>query len=401
MEMNMNRKLFYRTFIAAVCINLVIGINNAWSVFESALVSERAWTHVEASLPSTVYSFFYAVGILSGGIIQDHLGPKKTCRIAAVLAATGFTGSALSRSAPVFTLFYGVFTGLMVSFAYSSALPALLRWLPEKEQGRYSGFTICAFALTASYIAPVCSFMLPALGIRKTFLIIGLFIFLILFSASFFLYTPPAREPGKAASLPEQPVSKVVFTPEFAALFCISFSVTFAFTLLVTHIINIADVQAGAANAFYLITVFSVMNCISRIAGGAASDVIYPPVILFVICLLDLAFMLLFNRFGSIPLLILGSLIVGMSFGTNMSIIPKMVSSFFGMDHFGRNFGLVSISSGIAGVPAAFAAGASIDRTGTYLIAYMITAVILIISLLLLVNLIIRSKRKGQKMSRL
>ena len=115
--------------------------------------------------------------------------------------------------------------------------------------------------------------------------------------------------------------------------------------------------------------------------------------ILFVICLLDLAVMLLFNRFSSIPLLILGSLVVGMSFGANMSIMPKLVSSFFGMDHFGRNFGLVSISGGIAGVPAAFAAGASIDRTGTYLIAYLITAGILAVSLFLLVNLFVRSGR--------
>ena len=392
MDGRMNKKYFCQALLAAIIVNLVIGVNSAWSIFEAALVTERAWTHVQASLPSTVYSFFYSIGFIIAGITQDHLGSKRTCRIASLMALIGYTGAAFSYSVWVFALFYGMFTGLMVAFGYSAALPAPMKWLPEKERGKYSGFTICAFALTASYMAPLAGMMIPRLGFRNTLLLFGAGVSAILLAASFFLHVPPDSAENKRSVHKEQPASAVILSFRFAAIFSSYFASTFAFTVLATHMINIANVQSGAEAAFYLITVFSVSNCVSRLIGGIASDIIPIPVILCFICLLDGTTMLAFERFCSVPLLVCGCIIVGISYGTTMAVTPSIMSSLFGMDHFGRNFGFVSNAAGIAGVMASFIAGMSIDRTGSYLPVYIITACFLLLSALLQIRLFVSLK---------
>jgi len=65
-----------------------------------------------------------------------------------------------------------------------------------------------------------------------------------------------------------------------------------------------------------------------------------------------------------------------------MSTFPSMTSDKWGMKNYGANYGVLYTAWGVSGVVGPLIAGWVIDTTGTYSLAYTISAVLLGIAIL-------------------
>ena len=93
--------------------------------------------------------------------------------------------------------------------------------------------------------------------------------------------------------------------------------------------------------------------------------------------------MLAFSFYTTVPLIILGTVIAGFSYGSLMSTFPSITSDNWGMKSYGANYGVMYTAWGVSGVVGPLIAGWVVDATGTYSGAYFLSAALLGVAILL------------------
>jgi OFA family oxalate/formate antiporter-like MFS transporter len=74
------------------------------------------------------------------------------------------------------------------------------------------------------------------------------------------------------------------------------------------------------------------------------------------------------------------SALVGANYGANLSLFPSITKDFYGLKHFGTNYGLVFTAWGVGGFMLALLAGKMYDATQSFSVAYYGAAGLLILA---------------------
>jgi OFA family oxalate/formate antiporter-like MFS transporter len=148
--------------------------------------------------------------------------------------------------------------------------------------------------------------------------------------------------------------------------------------MLIGHMASIAGVQAKWQAGFLLVVVLSVFNALGRVAGGILSDKAGRTNALLIVFLIQAVNMFAFSWYQSIPLLIFGSALAGLAYGSLFALFPAVTADFFGIRNLGVNYGLVFSGWGVAGIIGPIIGGIVADQTGTYNYSYIISAVMLL-----------------------
>ncbi len=93
--------------------------------------------------------------------------------------------------------------------------------------------------------------------------------------------------------------------------------------------------------------------------------------------------MFAFSFLNSIPLLIAGTAVAGLSYGALFSLFPATTADFFGIKNLGVNYGLIFTGWGIAGIVGPLLGGQVADLTGTYNASYVVAGIMLLFGALL------------------
>ena len=65
-----------RVTMAAVGINLALGILYTWSVFSKLIPDDWGWNEAEKSLPYAVACLVFSLSMVPAGRLQDYIGPR-------------------------------------------------------------------------------------------------------------------------------------------------------------------------------------------------------------------------------------------------------------------------------------------------------------------------------------
>ncbi|MGL6107762.1 MFS transporter [Romboutsia sp.] len=86
-----------------------------------------------------------------------------------------------------------------------------------------------------------------------------------------------------------------------------------------------------------------------------------------------------------------------MGYGALLSLFPTITSDYYGVKNFGGNYGILYTAWGIAGFIGPIIAGNVVDSTGTYNLAYMISAGLLLVTLIfaLIIKPVYKSEEKN------
>ncbi len=91
---------------------------------------------------------------------------------------------------------------------------------------------------------------------------------------------------------------------------------------------------------------------------------------------------------GAAALAIIAAL-VGANYGSNLSLFPSVTKDYYGLKHFGVNYGLIFTAWGVGGFMLAMLAGWVKDWQGDFTYSYYASAALLIIAAV--VTLIIKA----------
>jgi MFS family permease len=383
--------------LAGTGLNLALGILYAWSVFSKQLVETVdkggfGWTKTQATLPYTLAIAAFAIMMVPAGRLQDKVGPRLIASAGGVLTGLGLVVASFATPTAVWpaVVGFGLLAGAGFGLGYSSANPAAVKWFPPEKKGLITGIVVGGFGIAPVYIAPLSKYLLGEYGIRGAFRILGL-AFLVVATACAQLIRNPEKpvaslKPAAAGAKSNDATwREMLKSPMFYMLWVQYVFAATAGLMIIGHMAKIVAVQsAGAIKVgFVFVALLAIFNASGRIIAGVISDKIGRVITLGIVCIMQASAMFFFPSFNTIGGFIVGSAIVGFSYGSCLSIFPAATADNWGTKNMGLNYGILFTGWGVGGVLGPLLAGKIADSTGSYVGAYNIAGLLVMAAFVL------------------
>lgn len=388
--------------IVSCIVNVVIGTGYAWSVFGAAWATEFGLTPGDTALAFTICNAVGPITMITGGKINDALGPKWVVFIGGLMFGGGMFIAGFSKSLPLLIVAYGIIFGLGMGLVYSCTIGNTVKFFPDRR-GMVGGLTTMCYGLGSVILAPIAAKMVApdSFGVHTTFKILGI-IYLVVICIGAFLITkcpdgflpdgfvPPAPAANVKATT-DKSWSQMLADPIFYIMFLMLVCGAFFGLMMISQCASVAGAK-GIAAAATIVSVLSLFNALGRVACGTISDKL-GRINTLIICMIIafIGLILLYISKESVAPFAVGICLVGFAFGAFMGVYPGFTADQFGPKNNGVNYGIMFIAFAAAGVlgpmimrsNAAKATAAGTAAPMVYQSSFLICMVLVVVALVL------------------
>jgi len=395
--------------IASCFVTLCIGSLYAWSAFASpmgAYLTECAG-HEIASL-AIVFTIANAVGpitMISGGFINDKLGPKGILLVGGLLFGAGMICSGFAKSVGMLIVTYGLGVGLGVGMIYGVTVSNTVKFFPDK--GGFAGGMITAcYGASSIIIPPIANALAEAYHVTTAFKAIGTVMMVIICASAFVIKPCPADfqvegmvKKAALAQGKEYNAREMLKQPDCYLMLLTLTCGAFAGMMVISQASQIAQKMMGMtqAAAAVVVSVIALFNALGRLASGSLSDRIGATGTLRITFAASLiaSVVLFFCREGSAVLFYVCLAVIGFSFGSIMGIYPGFTAQRFGRKNNSVNYGIMFIGFALAGILGPMVMNAIFGATGRYQPAFLASAALAVVGEILI--LLLRNSAKKRE----
>ena len=154
--------------------------------------------------------------------------------------------------------------------------------------------------------------------------------------------------------------------------------------LIIGNITLIAQDQTPQWDkAFVLVMVVAIFNTCGRFVSGFLSDRIGRTNTMILAFVLQAINMFIFTHYRTPALLLFGSAVTGLCYGTIFTLFPAATADFYGVRNLGVNYGWVFTAFGVAGVTGSVLGGRVRDLFGSYTYALITCGIMLLVGAVL------------------
>jgi len=378
-------KIKNRWFIAlsAVGIHICIGSVYAWSVYTKQIQTAMNWSLTEVTATFSVAIFFLGLSASIMGKFVETKGPRISAVIAAILFGLGTAGSGfaiLLESKILLYLTYGVLGGCGLGIGYISPVSTLIKWFPDKR-GMATGMAIMGFGFASAISGPAIEFLIEATSIPSTFFILGSIYFVIMFSASRYIETPPhgympekfkhAIASGKKKikeDLSNLTTGEAIKTTRFYGLWLMLFiNITCGIAVigiaspLLQEITGITALVAASA-----VGLMGIFNGLGRIFWASLSDYITRPVVYIIFFTTQIVAFYYLSSTTTIIVFQILLFYIMTCYGGGFASIPAYIGDIFGPKQLGAIHGYILTAWAMAGLVGPIFIAYIKDSTGSY-----------------------------------
>lgn len=353
--------------LAASClINLCIGSLYAWSVFATPMAAYlTSVTGNEVAGLAIIFTIANAVGpitMISGGFINDKIGPKWVIFIGGIFFGLGMIASGFAKSVGMLLLTYGLGVGLGVGMVYGCTVSNSVKFFPDKR-GLVGGIATASYGISSVIIPIVANALIDNFDVTMAFKILGAAMLVIICVSAFFIQTcpkdfkpegwnPPAPKAGAKAPV-DKDWKAMLKDPIFYVMILMLCCGAFSGLMVTSQASPVAQNMIGmtAAEAAVAVSVLAMFNTLGRILAGFISDKIGSVNTIlgvFLVSVLGLGLLFISGE-GSVATFYIGVCIVGLCFGSIMGIYPGFTASQFGARNNSVNYGIMFIGFAAAG----------------------------------------------------
>lgn len=381
--------------ISGTIINLCLGVLYAWSVFSKAL-QDDGFSVTATSVPYSIAIIVFALFMVPAGIMLDKLGPRLLLLLSGILIGIGMIIAGLFLNVVSLIVGFGIIAGAAMGFGYAAPTPTATRWFKPHMRGTITGIVVAGYGLAPVYVSPLSNWLINTFGISNAFIYLGVFFTILIVLSSLVMKSPPKdwqpvgkKSPQKTEEIIEsKPEAKnkdyspgeMMRTKQFWSLWVMYAFSASAGLIIIGHVATIAYVQGGLQTGFFFAALLAVGNAAGRLISGVVSDVLGRTSTMILVFVLQAINMFAYSFYTSGLMLTLGAIITGATYGALLALFPATTWDWFGLKHAGTNYGLVFTAWGTGGLVGPIIAGRIIDTTGAYNLAYIVSAILLIIA---------------------
>ncbi|MGN0324293.1 MAG: OFA family MFS transporter [Oliverpabstia sp.] len=397
MEHTIQKKLTKKRWLilAASClINLCIGSLYAWSVFAGPL-AERINVLTGSSLTAAnlaiIFTVANAVGpitMISGGTINDKLGPKWVIFAGGLLFGLGLLACGFAGSVSFLIVAYGLGCGLGMGMVYGCTISNSVKFFPDKR-GLIGGIATATYGLSSVLVPPVANALIGKTGVSSTMKILGAVFTVIICVGAFFIekcpadFTPEGWKPktvqqASSKTVPDKTWKEMITDPIFYVMILMLMCGAFSGLMVTSQASPMAQQLAGMSVglAATAVSVLALFNAAGRVAAGFLSDrfgrvrVLQAAFVLEIVGLL----LLLNVREGNYAVFFVGISVMGICFGSLMGVYPGFTADQFGTKNSSVNYGIMFIGFAVAGILGPTIVSKIVSAYGIYTKAFYVAS---------------------------
>jgi OFA family oxalate/formate antiporter-like MFS transporter len=291
-------------------------------------------------------------------------------------------------------LTYGVIGGIGLGFGYIVPVAVLVKWFPDKR-GLITGIAVGGFGAGALITAPVATRLIEAVGMLRTFAIMGVAYLVVVPAAAAFMRNPPAgwRPEGwtPAAAQSSQRSSRdytlgeALRTPWWWMLWSVLFLNVSAGISLISQQAPLFQELSGvtALTAASMVGVVSIGNAVGRVFWAWLSDVVTRKVTFIAIFAVQAVLFWVLPDISSATALTIVAFVILMCYGGGFGTMPASAADYFGSTNVGPIYGLMLTAWGLASVFGPLLMAQMRETTGSYRGTLHIIAIVMAASTLL------------------
>jgi OFA family oxalate/formate antiporter-like MFS transporter len=382
--------------VGGMMMNIALGTLYAWSIFVAPLEKEFGWKRAQTSMVFTIAVVVFALTFIVAGRLQDKFGPFWVSLTGAVLVSLGFFLCAFTHSLMYLYICFGVIGGLGNGFGYSTPIPVMAKWFPDKR-GLAVGLAVGGYGAGSALFGPLANLkLIPAYGVHTTFMILGaIFLVMTVIGAFLLKNPPPGYKPAgwtpapatakSSATTQEFTPSEVLRTPAFYFMWIAYALGTSAGLMVISQLVPFAKSVhiSSAALATMGLVVGAAGNAGGRILSGWMSDALGRlNVLRLMIAVSMISMPLLYMAGGNVTFLYVMVFIVYWCYGTQLSVNGSATADFWGTKNAGMNYGMLFTAWGVAGIIGPRIGGVLFDKYHNYQMAFYTAGVLAAVALL-------------------
>ena len=366
---------------------LFVGVIYAWSILKAPLAEEFGWTASQMAVNYTVMMCFFCLGALTSGFLTKKWTLRKLLLLSAVLILVGYAALALLPGGSLVRLYvlYGVVVGFGIGISYNALLSAGNAWFPDKK-GTSSGLMMMCFGFSTMLLGKLAAklFDLPAFGWRKTFLLLGISIAVVLTVCMLIVRRPTADDelpaPEKKAGRDDvqalnSTAHETIRRPTFWIFYVYGFLAASVGSAVISFAKDLSiSLGAAAEKATLLVGILSICNGFGRILCGVSFDTLgrrKTMILASGVTVIAPAIMLAAIISNSLPLAIVSFCLTGVSYGAVPTISAAFIAAFYGTKDYALNYSISNTKLLFSSFTAT-AAVALLGSTGTYFAPFVL-----------------------------
>ncbi len=381
-------KIFYPHYawaiVSIIAVMQMVGssIRMAFGVFIEPLSEQFGWGQSAIALSYALSSVVTALASPLAGSLGDRYGAKIAMCVGCAMFIVGMLLIGLVTEVWQFYLTFGVLLGVAQAVFLVPLIPSAMTWF-RRHLGLGMGVLMAAWGLGPALAAPLIGYMIEAFGWRDTFWLTAAGSSVIM-AALIMLYSnrpadrglePYGAQPGDPdiSAKPPPPERVKLFagymrrTVAYWNLSSIHFLGCVGHAVILVYIVPIA-VNAGVSlvAAASLITVFSGVSIITRLATPVLSDRFGPKTVMFIAYVLQGVPVAMLFWSGGVWWFVLFAAIFGIGYGGEAGGFPILNRRYYGHAPVGSAHGFQMFGAGLGMALGGWIGGVVFDLTGGY-----------------------------------
>ena len=367
--------------VGGLLMNVALGTLYGWSVFVAPLEEQFGWKRADTSMVFTIAVIMIALSFLVAGRIQDKYGPLVCSLTGGILVSLGFYLCSYTTGLGYLYLCFGVIGGMGSGFGYSTPIPVMAKWFPDKR-GLAVGLAVGGYGAGSAIFGPLAQLkLIPAYGLPATFQILGAIFLVMTMAGAFLLRNPPegyrpagwSPEAEKNSAGRDFTPGEILRTTTFYLMWVAYALGCSAGLMVISQLVPFAKSVGIAAASLSTMTlvVGAFGNAAGRTFSGWMSDRLGRiNVLRTMIGICVVAMPALYAAGSNLALLYVAVFVVYWCYGTQLSVNGAAASDFWGTKNAGVNYGLLFTAWGVAGLIGPQIGGVLYDRYHNYEAAF-------------------------------
>jgi len=362
------------------------------------IVREFGWSYTEVSFASSLRGL--EMGILAPvvGVLVDRYGPRRLLLAGVVPLGAGFLLLSLTQH---LRMFYGSF--ILLAFGAGGCtsvvtLAVVARWF-RRNLGKAMGITVSGFGASGLLI-PVVVWLIDSYGWRTAMVVQGVGMWALGIPLALVIRDrpdemglvpdgSPASKPAAGAVLREIPEARVPFRDALTSrpFLWLNLVESVRFTVLAAIVVHVMPFLASQGiprdTAGLVAAAIPLFSIPGRFGFGWMGDVTEKRYVMAAAFFCMAVGLVAFHFAAALWPIVLFLLFFSPGFGGNMVMRGAVVREYFGVHSFGKLMGITLGAASIGGVIGPTATGWVYDTTGGYGPVWIVSAGMIVLSMLL------------------
>ncbi|MBL7210912.1 MAG: MFS transporter [Desulfobacteraceae bacterium] len=407
--------LFYGWYVLAASFLILFfnsGARFSIGVLFKPLISEFGWSRGSVSLAVFLNITVFALSLMIVGRFYDRYGPKWVIIISTLFLSTGYMSMSLIHSLWQFLIFYGVLAAVGLGGTSVPLIAALMSKWFEKRRGLAISLALSGSCFGQFVLVPVFSIFQLRYGWRTCYILIAVIMLVVNIALVLgvikgnpdelgqkpFGYTnkegatQPEKQIRRSEDLPDLGLREAMRTPSLWFFIIAMFICGSGDFMVSTHLIPcVTDHGISPTTAGNMLAWYGLMSLAGLIIAGPASDLIGNKIPIALAFVLRFFLFLMILRYQSLVSFYVFALFFGFTFLITAPLTTTLVGRLYGFSHVGILSGFIATIHHLGGGIWAYAGGVVFDETGSYKLAFILSAFMALAAILCTV--LIKEKR--------